>query len=204
MAPALTTPSTDPLHAIKTCHEYHDLFLLRNFDISFRDPDTPCLQNPTPLLECRACRPPDPIPACTRPPGRVPALMSPTNVPATAAPNAAASQQQPPQPPTRRVLGDVSPNVRAIASPAVFDHKRIMAGSPLKRTAFSASMEDGVGFTYLKKRKLSDGMPLSQMGSSAALSSAPQPNFVTQNALQMAAGNETVRTWAGHCCNIEE
>lgn len=56
-----------------------------------------------------------------------------------------------------------------------------MAGSPLKRS-FYASIEDGSGFTYLKKRKISDDSPLSQTHSFTP-STWQSPNFVTQNAL---------------------
>lgn len=63
----------------------------------------------------------------------------------------------------RRALGEVSPNVRAArgSMPSVFA-KKPSTGSPLKRS-FTAAMEGGQGFTYLKKRRLSVEMPLSQI-----------------------------------------
>lgn len=62
---------------------------------------------------------------------------------------------------SRRVLGDVSPNVRP-AVPAAPSTGKMLTGSPLKRS-FTAAMEAGQGFRYLKKRKFSIDSPLSQM-----------------------------------------
>lgn len=62
--------------------------------------------------------------------------------------------------PVRRVLGDVSPNVRASAVPPASHLTKPMAGSPLKRS-FTAAME-GNGFKYFKKRKMSSENSLSQ------------------------------------------
>ncbi|KAK5125460.1 hypothetical protein LTR85_000569 [Meristemomyces frigidus] len=62
---------------------------------------------------------------------------------------------------TRRVLGDVSPNVK-MASPATGMLKnKPTTGSPLKRS-FTAMVEDGAGLTYLKRRRLSDEESLGQ------------------------------------------
>jgi hypothetical protein len=63
--------------------------------------------------------------------------------------------------PHRRVLGDVSPNIKA-ASPVPAFLKKPPASSPLKRS-YTAAMESGEGLMYLKKRKLSDETTLSQM-----------------------------------------
>ncbi|KXT03579.1 hypothetical protein AC578_9995 [Pseudocercospora eumusae] len=82
----------------------------------------------------------------------------------------------------RRVLGDVSPNIRASRIPGVLDRKPL-TGSPLKRS-FKATMEDGSGFMYLKKRRLSDDLPLSQVHNNSQTMPS-EPNFVTQNAIQM-------------------
>ncbi|WPG98397.1 Hypothetical protein R9X50_00118700 [Acrodontium crateriforme] len=73
------------------------------------------------------------------------AIDSPANVkPATDHKHSQASP--------RRVLGAVSPNVRNGW------HNKPMAGSPLKRS-FTAMAEDGAGFTYLKKRRVSASKP---------------------------------------------
>ncbi|KXT12145.1 hypothetical protein AC579_10382 [Pseudocercospora musae] len=81
----------------------------------------------------------------------------------------------------RRVLGDVSPNVRASHISGVLD-RRPLTGSPLKRS-FKATMEDGSGFTYLKRRRLSDNVPLSQ-GHSNARDRISEPNFPPVPALE--------------------
>nr|OQO22438.1 hypothetical protein B0A51_06236 [Rachicladosporium sp. CCFEE 5018] len=58
--------------------------------------------------------------------------------------------------PNRRVLGDVSANAKVHAAGLV--GSKPMTGSPLKRS-FTAAIEGGQGFTYLKKRKSSgDGV----------------------------------------------
>lgn len=61
--------------------------------------------------------------------------------------------------PNRRVLGDVSTNPRVFSSPATgaMFSKRVMTGSPLKRT-FTAAVEEGYGLKYLKKRRTSGDM----------------------------------------------
>lgn len=60
---------------------------------------------------------------------------------------------------SRRVLSDVSPNVRNMAS-----QRRPTTESPLKRDFKAAMMGDGSGFTYLKKRRLSADETLSDLG----------------------------------------
>lgn len=61
----------------------------------------------------------------------------------------------------RRVLGEVSPNVKITSSTPSF-MKRAVAGSPLKRS-FTAAMEGGGGFQYLKRRKLDENQTLSDI-----------------------------------------
>ncbi|KAK5165723.1 uncharacterized protein LTR77_008646 [Saxophila tyrrhenica] len=61
----------------------------------------------------------------------------------------------------RRVLGEVSPNIKTATSGPMFTGKPL-AGSPLKRS-FTAAMEGGEGLMYLKRRKLSDDELLSQV-----------------------------------------
>nr|POE88146.1 hypothetical protein CFP56_11375 [Quercus suber] len=56
----------------------------------------------------------------------------------------------------RRVLGEVSPNVKAVQS-----SNKPMMGSPLKRS-FTAMAEQGSGFQYLKRRKGSDENAIDQ------------------------------------------
>lgn len=63
--------------------------------------------------------------------------------------------------PHRRVLGDVSPNIKAISATAAF-LKKPPASSPLKRS-YTASVEGIDGLRYLKKRKLSGEEALSQV-----------------------------------------
>lgn len=68
--------------------------------------------------------------------------------------------------PSRRVLGEVSTNARVNTQPTAGPFgKRVMTGSPLKRS-FTAAIEGGQGFTYLKKRRMSGDQPLSQMDGS--------------------------------------
>ena len=63
------------------------------------------------------------------------------------------AQNIPPQPPAsaRRVLSNVSPNVRKTSVPSA---TKPLTGSPLKRS-FRGTIEGGEGHTYLKRRKLS-------------------------------------------------
>lgn len=58
----------------------------------------------------------------------------------------------------RRVLGDVSANVRVMADPKFFDGKPL-TGSQLKRSSATA-LDDSSGFTYLKRRRLSSDRSL--------------------------------------------
>lgn len=58
----------------------------------------------------------------------------------------------------RRVLGDVSANVRVMADPKFFDGKAL-TGSQLKRTSATA-LDDSSGFTYLKRRRVSSDRSL--------------------------------------------
>lgn len=77
-------------------------------------------------------------------------------------------------PSNRRVLGDVSPNLKKHASPAISALRgKPMMGSPLKRS-FTAAMEGGEGFTYLKKRKLSDDEYLSDRNAASMETSQSQ------------------------------
>lgn len=62
---------------------------------------------------------------------------------------------------TRRALADMSPNVK-VASPTPAFLKKAMAGSPLKRS-FTAAIEGGEGFTYLKRRRLGEHEVLSEV-----------------------------------------
>jgi hypothetical protein len=90
----------------------------------------------------------------------------------------------------RKVLGDVSPNLKHVVKSGFFDRKA-MAGSPLKRTV--SAMYDDSGFTYLKKRKLSADKALSSMGVGAA-PSPPEPKSVPQNAIPLTSvSTELVR-----------
>ncbi|KAI6866023.1 hypothetical protein KC338_g4520 [Hortaea werneckii] len=64
--------------------------------------------------------------------------------------------------PQRRVLGDVSPNVK-LASSAIglLKNGKPMASSPLKRS-YTASFDHGAGLKYLKRRRLSEDEALSE------------------------------------------
>ncbi|KAI7226980.1 hypothetical protein KC330_g8601 [Hortaea werneckii] len=64
--------------------------------------------------------------------------------------------------PQRRVLGDVSPNVK-LASSAIglLKNGKPMASSPLKRS-YTASFDQGAGLKYLKRRRLSEDEALSE------------------------------------------
>lgn len=64
-------------------------------------------------------------------------------------------------PSKRRALADVSPNVKISSTTPMFMRKA-MAGSPLKRS-FTAAMDGGEGFTYLKRRRLDDSEALSEV-----------------------------------------
>jgi len=64
---------------------------------------------------------------------------------------------------TRRVLGEVSPNVKAESTTPMFLKKAIV-GSPLKRSYTAAHGESGnKGWMYLKKRRLGEDEVLSQL-----------------------------------------
>lgn len=82
--------------------------------------------------------------------------------------------------PTRRILGDVSPNVRKITASQVQATNSLskpVTGSPLKRS-FTAALENSQGFTYLKRRK-----------GSFASSLAPTINPLRSGSVQ---GNDTL------------
>nr|POF15222.1 hypothetical protein CFP56_42111 [Quercus suber] len=85
-----------------------------------------------------------------------------------------------PQP--RRVLGDVSPNVKAAPS-----SNKPMMGSPLKRS-FTAMAEQGSGFRFLKKRKGSDENTL---GLSAAAEKTKQPHSSPRRVFKNIPMSET-------------
>lgn len=57
--------------------------------------------------------------------------------------------------PNRRPLANVSTNPRVNSSVPGLQGKKVMQGSPLKRS-FTAAVEGGQGFTYLKRRRLSE------------------------------------------------
>jgi len=63
---------------------------------------------------------------------------------------------------TRRVLGEVSPNVKAESATPMF-LKKAIAGSPLKRSYTAAHGESGKGWMYFKKRRLGENEVLSQV-----------------------------------------
>ncbi|KAI7155599.1 hypothetical protein KC349_g6842 [Hortaea werneckii] len=64
--------------------------------------------------------------------------------------------------PQRRVLGDVSPNVKPASSAiGLLKNGKPMASSPLKRS-YTASFDQGAGLKYLKRRRLSEDEALSE------------------------------------------
>lgn len=97
--------------------------------------------------------------------------------------------------PQRRVLGDISPNVRATVAPLTPAFlRKVPAGSPLKRS-FTAAMEGGEGFRYLKKRKLTGDELLSQLHSQQ------------ERPLENESGKgqvEAVRCWQSLCARASQ
>ncbi len=73
----------------------------------------------------------------------------------------------------RRILSDVSPNVKRVGNAPAFLFKPL-AGSPLKRS-FAAAMEEGEGMTYLKRRRLGDDEALSDVANAARPYAQEQP-----------------------------
>ncbi|CAK1355318.1 hypothetical protein CB0940_00946 [Cercospora beticola] len=85
----------------------------------------------------------------------------------------------------RRVLGDVSANLRVMADPKFFDGKPL-TGSQLKRTSATA-LDDSSGFTYLKRRRISSDRSLLPFEKAPK---DPQPNAEhTQPALDREQQN---------------
>ncbi|KAF2772997.1 hypothetical protein EJ03DRAFT_324047 [Teratosphaeria nubilosa] len=74
----------------------------------------------------------------------------------------------------RRVLGDVSPNVK-LAQVDLIKANKPLQSSPLKRS-FTARAEDRVGLQYLKRRKLSTDKPLSQVIAEESQSQSQEPS----------------------------
>jgi len=114
------------------------------------------------------------------------------------------------QPPARRVLGDVSPNVHlASVGIGLLKQKgnKPKAGSPLKRS-FTAMMENEAGFTYLKRRRLSEDKALSDEATSQSQSQGRsvfsgmetgerQASFRSQTLSPPTPGDQVWRTHAG-------
>ena len=105
--------------------------------------------------------------------------------PSTASP---ASARLHPNNQHRRVLGDVSPNVRP-AAPTGTPGGKMLSGSPLKRS-FTAAMEGGQGFRYLKKRKFSIDSPLSQMMTAEEAATAQDIKLEPGHAHPAVAGDQ--------------
>lgn len=63
-----------------------------------------------------------------------------------------------PPPPPRRILGDVSPNLRTTMAGSA---DSVATDSFSLKRSVSATLDNGPGFTYLKKRKLSNDGTLS-------------------------------------------
>ncbi|KAK3115001.1 hypothetical protein LTR53_006086 [Teratosphaeriaceae sp. CCFEE 6253] len=89
---------------------------------------------------------------------------------------------------TRRVLGDVSPNLKR--APIVTSANKLMAGSPLKRS-FTTMLGDGPGFTYLKSRQLSVDKPLSQVDHESRTTSSRRLVFGSKDAGYGESGRQT-------------
>lgn len=103
-----------------------------------------------------------------------------------------------PPPPPRRILGDVSPNLRTT-----------MAGSAdsaatdnfsLKRSV-SATLDNGPGFTYLKKRKLSSDGTLSGARKPSLEMTPVQKTTTTTHATLIAPSREQVRDTCSSVCD---
>lgn len=77
-------------------------------------------------------------------------------------------------PSKRHALAEVSPNVKISSSTPMF-MKKAMLGSPLKRS-FTAAMEGGEGFTYLKRRRLEDSEVLSEVSEGRLTPGAERSN----------------------------
>lgn len=101
-------------------------------------------------------------------------------------------------PPPRRILGDVSPNLRTT-----------MAGSAdsaatdnfsLKRSV-SATLDNGPGFTYLKKRKLSSDGTLSGARKPSLETTTVQKTTTTTHATLIAPSREQVRDTCSSVCD---
>lgn len=101
-------------------------------------------------------------------------------------------------PPPRRILGDVSPNLRTT-----------MAGSAdsaatdnfsLKRSV-SATLDNGPGFTYLKKRKLSSDGTLSGARKPGLEMTPVQKTTTTTHATLIAPSREQVRDTCSSVCD---
>lgn len=95
----------------------------------------------------------------------------------------------------RRILGEVSTNQKIYpSSPAPWTGKRALTGSPLKR-GFTQAADEGYGFTYLKKRRISSGAGQSVFGgppkTPARAQSVPSPQQ-EQTLPQQRAGEEFV------------
>lgn len=71
--------------------------------------------------------------------------------------------------PHRRILGDVSPNIKNVSPVPAFLRKPATS-SPLKRS-YTAAMEGGGGLMYLKKRKLSEEETFSRVDGPSELAS---------------------------------
>lgn len=102
------------------------------------------------------------------------------------------------QPPPRRILGDVSPNLRtAMAGSA---DSAATDNFSLKRSV-SATLDNGPGFTYLKKRKLSSDGTLSGARKPSLETTTVQKTTTTTHATLIAPSREQVRDTCSSVCD---
>lgn len=102
------------------------------------------------------------------------------------------------QPPPRRILGDVSPNLRtAMAGSA---DSAATDNFSLKRSV-SATLDNGPGFTYLKKRKLSSDGTLSGARKPNLEMTPVQKTTTTTHATLIAPSREQVRDTCSSVCD---
>lgn len=102
------------------------------------------------------------------------------------------------QPPPRRILGDVSPNLRtAMAGSA---DSAATDNFSLKRSV-SATLDNGPGFTYLKKRKLSSDGTLSGARKPSLEMTPVQKTTTTTHATLIAPSREQVRDTCSSVCD---
>lgn len=103
-----------------------------------------------------------------------------------------------PPPPPRRILGDVSPNLRTTMAGSA---DSVATDSFSLKRSVSATLDNESGFTYMKKRKLSNDGTLSGARKPSLEMTPVQKTTTTTHATLIAPSREQVRDTCSSVCD---